>query len=44
MDTDKNFIQNIPVLDVACDLILIVGHGRSHIVAVQLGEVTPVEQ
>ena len=35
---------NIPVLDVACDLILVVGHWRRHIVAVQLGEVSPVEQ
>ena len=36
--------HNIPVLDVACDLMLVVGHGRRHIVAVQLGEVSPVEQ
>ena len=36
--------HNIPVLDVACDLILVVGHGRRHIVAVQLCEVSPVEQ
>ena len=36
--------QKYPVLDVACDLVLVVGHWRSHIVTVQLGEVSPVEQ
>ena len=36
--------HNTPVLDIACDLMLVVGHGRRHIVTVQLGEVSPVEQ